>query len=204
MKILAFSDLHASITSFKKLKAKIKKHKPDYLFCLGDFTIFEQNVDEILAKINDFGLPTYLIHGNHESGPIVKKLCKKHDNITYAHLTPFKIGKYTVISHGGGGFYGQGEHLDRDKEFDKWVKKNKTKFKKPLILLTHAPPANTKLDLIDYLGDHVGCPSYTDFIDDYHPVLALSGHIHESFNQKQKRGKTTVANPGPDGTLYTL
>lgn len=204
MKILAFTDIHASITSYKKLRTKVRKNKPDYLFCLGDFTIFEQNVDEILDKINDLNVPTYLLHGNHETGPVVKKLCKKHNNIAYIHKTLTKLGKYTIVAHGGGGFYGQGEHLDRDDDFDKWIKRQKKKLKKPLILLTHAPAANTKLDYIDYLEAHVGCPSYRDFIDTHKPALALSGHIHESFKVKYKHGTTTLSNPGPEGTIYTL
>jgi len=204
MKVLAFTDLHASVTNFKKLRAKIKKTKPDALLCCGDFTIFEQNMEEILEKINDFGVPCYLIHGNHESGPIVKRLCKYLDHLTYVHLTPVVLGKHTIVAHGGGGFYGQGEHLDRDEEFDKWVKRNKRKIKHPLIFLSHAPPAFTKLDFIDYLEEHVGCPSYTDFIEEFEPLLALSGHIHESFNMKQKKGKTLIANPGPEGTIYHL
>jgi Icc-related predicted phosphoesterase len=117
MKILAFTDLHAGVTAYKKIVDKIKKEKPDYVFCLGDFTIFEQNIDPVLRKINELKKPVYLIHGNHETDVIVKKLCKRYSNVKFVHRTLNKLGDYTLIAHGGGGFYGQGK-LAGDKDFD--------------------------------------------------------------------------------------
>lgn len=201
MKILAFTDLHASVTSYKKIQAKIKKEKPDAIFCLGDFTIFEQNIEAVLRKINDLGKTIYLIHGNHEMEQIVKKLAKNNPHIKFIHKQILKLGEYTIIAHGGGGFYGQGK-LAGDKEFDNFVKDKK--FTGKTILLTHAPPGHTKLDYIDWLDDHVGCASYKKFIDKHKPILALSGHIHESFYVKQKIGKTLVCNPGPEGMVFQI
>jgi len=204
MKILAFSDLHASVTEYKRLQAKVKKHKPDYIFCLGDFTIFEQNIEAVLRKISQLKKPTLVIHGNHETDIIVKRLCKDYDNLTFAHKKIIKLGDHTFVVHGGGGFYGQGKHLKGDKDFDTFVKANKVKFKGKLILLTHAPPAFTKLDYLDWIGDHVGCTSYNKFIKKYQPQLALSGHLHENFGVKQKIGKTLVCNVGPEGRIFTV
>jgi len=203
MKILAFTDLHASITALKKIEVKIKKYKPDAIICCGDFTIFEQNIDAVLRKLDAFGLPVYLIHGNHEMDVIVKKLCAKTKNIQFVHNKIFPLGDYTVVAHGGGGFYGRGK-LAGDKEFEEFIKKNKDKITDKLILLTHAPPGGSALDYLDWMDDHVGCKSYMDFIKEHKPILALSGHIHETFGVVQKLGKTTLCNPGPDGRIITL
>ncbi len=201
MKILAFADMHSSITSLKRIEAKIKTNKPDYIICLGDFTIFEQNIDAVMKRINDFGIPTFIIHGNHETDIIVQKLCKRFPNLTFAHKKIIPIGDYILVGHGGGGFYGQGR-LEEDEDFNEFVKKQK--FDKKIIFITHAPPAHTKADYIPYLQDHVGCPSYERFIKKQQPVLALSGHIHETFGKIDKKGKTVIANPGPDGRLFIL
>ncbi len=203
MKILAFTDLHASVGAYKKLLAKIKKHKPDHIFCLGDFTIFEQNIEAVLRKISELKKPVILIHGNHEMDLIVKRLCQRHRNITFAHKKIITLGPYTIVAHGGGGFYGQGK-VAGDKDFDRFIKENKAKLKGKIILLTHAPPAYTKLDYLDWLDDYVGCASYGKFIKEFKPVLALSGHLHENFYVKEKKGKTLVCNPGPEGTIFTL
>lgn len=203
MKILAFTDLHAGVTAYKKIQEKIRKEKPDYVFCLGDFTIFEQNIEAVIRKIAELKKPVYIIHGNHETDVVVKKLCKRYPNMHFVHRTLTKLGDYTLVAHGGGGFYGQGK-LAGDKDFDKFVKENKTKLGGKLILITHAPPANTKLDYLDWLDDHAGCSSYTAFIKQYKPALALSGHLHENFGVKQRIGKTLICDPGPEGTVFTL
>lgn len=204
MRILAFTDLHAGITAYKKLLLKVKKFNPDLLICTGDFTIFEQNIEPVLGKIAELGKPVLLIHGNHESDAIVAKIAKRHPNIAFIHNKFHKIGEYTFIGHGGGGFYGQGDNLEGDEEFEELIRQNKRKLKGKLVLLTHAPPARTKLDYIDWIGDHVGCTSYTDFINKYNPLLALSGHLHENFCVKEKYGKTVLLNPGPEGMIIEL
>jgi len=63
-----------------------------------------------------------------------------------------------------------------------------------LILVIHNPPKDTKLDVITN-GAHVGSPLIRDFIEKYKPLLAVSGHIHESA-AIDKIGGTTLINPG--------
>ncbi len=202
MKILAFTDLHAGITSFKRIQQKVKKEKPDYIFCLGDFTVFEQNINGVMKKLSELG-KVYLIHGNHEDEALVKKLCKKYPNLKFIHKNVLQIPGYTIVAHGGGGFYGQGK-LRRDKDFEQFVRENKKKIKGKIILLTHAPPGYTKLDYLAWLDDHAGCASYGEFVRQYKPILALSGHLHENFGVRQKLGKTLLCNPGPEGMVFTL
>jgi Icc-related predicted phosphoesterase len=66
---------------------------------------------------------------------------------------------------------------------------------KPLILVTHQPPALTDCDLTSD-GRHVGSHSIREFILDVQPVICFSGHIHES-RGIGTIGKTVVVNPGP-------
>lgn len=203
MKVLAFTDLHSSKSALKKIKQKIKKHKPDFILCAGDSTYFGDDLDKALKDINSLSAPVMILPGNppHETSKDVRKHCKKYSNITYAHKKILKLGEYTLVGHGGGGFYGP-EELDTD--FEKFIKKNKAKLKGDIILLTHAPPYKTKLDYLDWFEEHVGCISYKKFIKEYKPVLAISGHIHETFGQKQKIGKTLIYNTGPQGRVFEL
>lgn len=198
MKLIAFTDIHASQPSFKKLEASIRKHKPDYVLCAGDFTVFEQNIDATMKRINKLG-KVYLIHGNHETESLARKLCAQHKNITYAHKKILKLGTYHLVSHGGGGF------AHKDKHFETWIRKKAPQLKnKKLIFMTHAPPYGTNLDYIDYLEDHVGCTSYTTFIKTHKPLIAISGHIHETFKAQDTIGKTRLSNPGPTGEVIKL
>ena len=203
MKIVAFNDLHGRPIALKKLAVLVKKNKPDAVLYLGDFTLFERHIETVLAGINAFGSPVYLIHGNHEDETIVRKLCKNYPNITFIHKRIVTIGDVQLVAFGGGGFYGHGK-LKRDTEFDAWILKNNHKLGKRTLLLTHGPPAHTVLDHIDYMDEHVGCPSFTAYIKKYKPLLALSGHIHESFGREQHIGPTKVCNVGPSGKVFNI
>ena len=70
---------------------------------------------------------------------------------------------------------------------------------KKTIYVIHAPPFNTKLDVIT-AGIHVGSKSIRKFIEKEQPFLALHGHIHESPQMsgswKDKIGKTVCINVG--------
>ena len=70
---------------------------------------------------------------------------------------------------------------------------------KKTVYVIHAPPFNTKLDMIT-TGAHVGSKSIRKFIEKEQPLLALHGHIHESPQMSgswhDKIGKTTCINVG--------
>jgi Icc-related predicted phosphoesterase len=63
-----------------------------------------------------------------------------------------------------------------------------------LVIIAHNPPKDTKLDMITN-GMHVGSPLIRAFIEKYQPLLAVSGHIHESA-AIDSIGATTLVNPG--------
>ncbi len=78
---------------------------------------------------------------------------------------------------------------------------------KKTIYVVHAPPFNTKLDIIT-TGEHVGSKSVRKFIEREQPFLTLHGHIHESPKMsgawKDKIGSTICINVGssyPDNKL---
>ena len=203
MKILAFTDLHGSLSSYRAIHTKVKKEKPDCIFCLGDFTIFHAGMDVMLKKISDLGLPTLVIHGNHEDESVVERLCGNFPNLLFVHGKVVELGGYKVVAHGGGGFCGRGRNA-RDAEFDAMIKAARKDLSGKIILITHAPPYGTKVDISAWLREHVGCASYADFIVKYKPVLALCGHLHENFGVKEKKGKTLIVNPGPEGVVFKI
>ncbi len=66
---------------------------------------------------------------------------------------------------------------------------------KKLVLLSHQPACMTDVD-IAHNSRHVGSQSIRNFIEHYQPVLAVSGHIHESIGT-DSIGTTRLVNPGP-------
>ncbi|MBL7055824.1 metallophosphoesterase [Candidatus Woesearchaeota archaeon] len=200
MKLLAFTDLHLSSIAFSKLRSKIKKHNPDLLVCAGDISIFEEGLDQMLDKLNKLKKKVILINGNHEEDNVMKKLCKKHKNLFFIHKKSHIEENILFLGYGGGGFSMiDKEFYNTGEKFSKIIKKNKDK---KTILITHAPPYGTKLDLI--IGEHCGNKTFLKFIKKNKINLHLCGHLHENFGKKDKIGKTKTINPGPYGEIIII
>lgn len=177
MRILAFVDLHGSIKELKKIKQKAKQ--ADIIVCAGDLTIFGTDQDILTAELDSTGKKVLMIHGNHESEEETKALCTIFENLEFIHNKAYNFKEYTFIGWGGGGF------SLVDKEFEKFTNKIKKKIKnKKVILVTHAPPYNTKTDYI--YKQHSGNKSIRKFIEEMQPKLAICGHLHETRGKKDK------------------
>lgn len=193
MKLLCFSDIHGSTAALNAVKKKAKK--ADLLVCAGDFTVFEEGMEMVLQKLNEMGKKVLLIPGNHEDPKLLRQVCKLFDNIIYIHKKTYTKDSYFFIGHGGGGF------SPVDKEFESWSKKIRIPKGKKAIFVTHAPPYNTKLD---FIWEHRGNKSYRKFIAKRQPILAVSGHFHETQGKEDKIKKTRLINPGPKGKIVQI
>ncbi len=184
MKILAFVDTHGNKTAIKRI-TKLSK-KADLIICAGDLTNFGADLNKLLKELNKTNKTLLIIHGNHE---LPKQFKKTPKNIKFIHNQLLIINKYAFFGYGGGGF-----ELE-DKALEKLIPKIKNKIKnKILIFVTHQPPYNTKLDLIN--RQHTGSKSILKFIKILKPKLNICGHLHENISKKDKINKTFIVNPG--------
>ncbi|MBW3014700.1 metallophosphoesterase family protein [Candidatus Woesearchaeota archaeon] len=210
MKILAFVDLHSrhgspeyvdfyqSMKYIKNLKEQVKKHKPDVIVCAGDVSLFENHIDELLKRISSIGKKILVIPGNHETGSVIRKICSHHESLTYIDKKAVKMGDYVFLGFSGEGF------LRRDTEMERFIKTIKPKIKgKKVVLVTHAPPYNTKLDKIG--REHCGNRTISNFIKaNKNIVLEICGHIHENAGKKDKLNNAILINPGPKGKIIEI
>jgi len=196
MKILAFTDIHSDKNYIATIKKKSKRHNPDILICSGDLTYFGLKLNLILKLLNSIKKPILLIPGNHDDHEETQTLCSKYSNLIYLHKKVYDIGEYRFLGYGGLGF------SRNTKDLEKFVSKKKMKNKKH-ILIFHQPPYGTKLDETSFL-EHVGNKSVTKVIKLVKPLLALSGHIHETFNKKDKLGNSLLINPGQRGRIIVI
>jgi len=194
MIILSFTDIHAQGEDVEIIRKKAKK--ADLVICCGDFTVFTHDLNNMIKFMDGLGKKVLLIHGNHEDSGEIAKLCEKSKNLIFIHKKQVEIDGINFIGFGGGGF------TYTNPGFDEWNKKLNLKGKK-VVFVTHQPPHNTKLDFLEWCG-HVGSKTFKKFIDTAQPKLALSGHIHETFNVRDKVKKTVLLNPGPDGTYINI
>ncbi|MGM5481388.1 MAG: metallophosphoesterase family protein [Nanobdellota archaeon] len=197
MKALVFGDTHGDIFMLEILKRKAEQ--ADVVFCLGDLTIFGEDLELMLAILNEFPVPVYLIHGNHEIEEEMEAAVKEYENLTYIHKQLTPLNEYELIGYGGDGF------SRKDKMFEELAqefKSNMTSAHKTIILL-HGPPADTNLD-IPFENHHSGSESYRQFLEETTPLAAFVGHIHECEGEFDMIGETIIHNPGPEGTLINL
>jgi len=196
MRLLVFTDPHGHASIFEMLRKKI--FHADAACCVGDFTIFGQDIQRLLGEMDSWGKPVILIHGNHENPEEVRRLCKGLKNVHFIHKSYFVIDDVGFIGYGGDGFSSE----DPAAEVHVKAAANLLKEKK-LVVLFHQPPFGTKLDLLPFFG-HAGNESYTKALLDVQPVFAFSGHLHETFGKKDKIGETKIMNPGPLGVFVRL
>jgi len=203
MKVLFFVDTHGSSSKLRKIIEKAKD--VDLLVCGGDFTIFEDNMRKILFELNSIKKPILIIHGNHETASSVKDECEQLENLYFIHKTYYITNNLIFYGYGGGGFSTRDEKFTHDsedfvKELNNLSSKNNKKYE--LVLITHGPAYGTNTDYL--FDEHVGNKSIRDFIIKHSPILAMSGHIHETAGTEDKLHKTRVINPGWDGMIIDL
>jgi hypothetical protein len=205
MHIIAFGDIHMAASACRKIP---DIHQADLILLTGDLTNFgslreaQQVLDEImginpnvLAQLGNLDRPEingFLDHlgiNLHGHGRLIQgRLCIV--GIGGSNPTPF--GTPTEFSeeellHIGTEAYQQG--LDAIAMIE-----NGGGSKVPVLLVSHAPPVNTRVDRI-FNGRHVGSAAIRRIIETYQPDLCVTGHIHEA-KGSDMIGPTTVLNPG--------
>lgn len=201
MNILAFVDIHGSVKALEKVEEKAKD--ADILVCAGDMSMFEQGLDILLGRLNNTGKTVLMIHGNHETPEVLKRVCERFDKIVFIHKKTYIKDDTMFIGYGGGGFSLADERFERFAEgVTKDIKKDK-KGKKNLkiVLVTHAPPYGTKLDFLD---EYSGNKSIRSFVEKVKPKLVICGHFHEHRGEFDYIGETEVINPGPYGRMVKI
>jgi uncharacterized protein len=200
MKILAFTDIHGSEISIKRISQKIKSERPDLLVCAGDISIFEHGIVGILKKLNRLGKKIIMVHGNHEDEESFPKYVKPLKNLIYIHGASHLEKDVLFVGYGGDGFSVIDRKFEKiSKSLEKVIKSNESR---KVVLLCHAPPYNTKLDKL--VEGHCGNKSIRNFIEKCRIDLMLCGHLHENFGREDWIKKTRLVNPGPFGKIIKI
>ncbi len=201
IKILAGTDFHGFKPAFEALAQKAENIGVNIVILCGDITNFgtEQQAISLLSPLSRLRVPVLFVPGNCDP-PSLTSI--NLDNIRCIHGSGLIHVNFAFIGVGGspktpfntflemseGEIY---ETLQRSlKDLDDRINNY---FQK--ILVSHAPPKNTKLDTTS-LGGHVGSISVRRFIEEYKPALTLCGHIHEA-KGVDSIGETLIVNPGP-------
>ncbi len=194
MKILVMGDIHGQC---QNIFTFLQKNKVDLIILTGDITHFgpPKLGEDILNEICIFNIPTLAIPGNCDQTYIYGEI--EGSNALNIHNKSVIIKNIGICGFGGSNITPFSTPLEFD-EVDIYIQleklMNEIKDQEIRILVTHAPPLNSKTDVLPS-GDHAGSESVRKIIDKYQPTLSLCGHIHES-RAIDKIGDTIVVNPG--------
>lgn len=188
MRFLVITDLHQNTDMIDRFNGIIREKGAEFVLFLGDVTDFgtgEQAAD-IISRIES---KVYVIPGNCDPLDLPEKI---RDVAVDMHGNAADIGRYRLVGLGGSNItiFHTAFELEEEALYD-GLKRNACE---GMILMTHAPSVGI-LDEIPS-GANVGSPAIKRIVDEYHPILALSGHIHEAIGCKVVDG-TTFVNPGP-------
>jgi uncharacterized protein len=195
MKVLLCSDIHDPKKDLVILKNKSKD--VDFVICSGDVTNWGTGLVSTLKEFNSWGKKIFLVHGNHEDELEVRRVCKSLENVVFFHNDIVDFNGFKLIGWGGGGFSLQ------DKSFERFVSSLVLTDFSRVILVTHAPPFETCLDEIQK-GVFVGNDSIKRFVVKNKPLVAVSGHIHETSGLVCNLDGVLLVNPGPEGVIVEL
>lgn len=196
MKILLFSDIHGDLRAIERVIAQ----PADVYIVTGDLATFGRGLDRCAQALKPLGERLWVLPGNHETHDDTREMCSRYGFIDfhrqvrtlesakgpthwaglgYSNITPFKTpGEYTE------------EEIGKAlATFDGL---------RPLYLVVHFPPANTKLD--EYApSKHAGSPTLREWVLREKPAYLFCGHIHETAGLAERLGATQCFNVGKHG-----
>lgn len=188
MKFLVISDLHQKRSAIEWINDEISKNNAEFVLFLGDVTDFGTG-EEAADIISSIKSKVYVIPGNCDPRDLPQKI----DGVaTDMHGKSINLNGYRLVGLGGSNItiFNTTFELNEDELYNGLDPISS----EGMILMTHAPSYGI-LDRIPS-GLNVGSPAIRRIIDKYHPILALSGHIHEDIGVVELNG-TIFCNPGP-------
>lgn len=179
MRLFVCSDIHMAVANLDRLLERAGQPINAVLFA-GDLTNWGTKADALAVLAHFQNKPVYTIPGNLDTPAVMEVL---EDQTELVHGRAAKLGDWTVVGFGGGSLNNPGEILFSEETILKSMEPLlKNCEGRKTLLLTHQPPAETKLDLVR--GEHVGSQAVRTLIEKYQPAFQFCGHIHESWDEE--------------------
>ncbi len=200
MKVVVTADFHGDVEAAKEVSEKAAEEDAEVIFVAGDLSDFNLDdpasvAEEILDVLTEHGHEVLAVPGNCDTPDVVRVL----DTSGYSvHLRVKHVGDYDVVGMGGSNPTPFDTPLEfEEKVFETRLSDLMNSASEPVILMTHAPPKDTKVDRIES-GDHVGSEAIRKIVEEYQPDFHFCAHIHEAAGEDEI-GKTRIINPGQAG-----
>jgi len=194
MRIVAFGDIHEHLHTIGKIEGVCDA---SLVIITGDLTT-RGGIEEargVIELVRQYNPNIYALAGNMDRREVESFLADEGISLHgRGYVVEEKIGIFGVGGSNPTPFHTPNE-LAED-EIAAFILQGYREVKDAAfkILISHAPPANTKVDRVAG-GRHAGSKAVREFIETYQPDLCLTGHIHEARGE-DLIGETPVINPG--------
>jgi len=197
MIVLGLSDIHGVVDPVRKLGKILKE--ADVVCLVGDITHFggKAEADRVIDAVARYAARVLAVSGNCDYPGVDARLDEKKINL---HGRVETIGGVAFLGLGGSlitPFNTPNEHTEDDVRRVLENAEHRIPGEKPLVVVSHEPPANTSCDRLSN-GMHVGSAALYSFIETHRPAACLTGHIHEAVGT-DRIGNTPIVNPGQLG-----
>ncbi len=196
-RLIVFSDIHNDARALERLMAQ----DADYYFAAGDLVSWGRSLDKMGEIMRPRGDRVYVLPGNHESEADIAAFCQRFGFVNF-HGAVLALPGVKVAGLG----YSSPTPFDTPGEYsEEEMAARLAKFAelKPLVMICHAPPLDTKLDRV-HEGLHAGSRAVREFIEKVQPAHFFCGHIHEAEGVVEQIGSTRAMNVGKKGCLLEL
>ena len=181
----------------RQVAFKAEKIYADVIVVSGDITHFGsvQNAKELLLPLVKLQLPIFFVPGNCDP-PSLAEINLKNARCIHGSCETYNNLMFAGVGGGPISPFGTPFEMTEDEIMNVLNQSSKRCQPKPwLILVSHTPPKDTKLDAA-FSGEHVGSSSVRQYVEDKQPSVAFCGHIHEA-RGIDRIGNTVIVNPGP-------
>lgn len=180
LKILGFADFHGSISSGKRASHVVSAERPNLVVVAGDLANRDLQVaTHILEQLSESGTRVVFVPGNMDDPRLAN--WRSTERIVCLHGRSAVYDTVLFVGLGGA----VRSPFEAPFEFDEVEAAEilsqlvRTDSSQTLVLVSHCPPKNTRLDLAAGVK-HVGSESVRQFIEERKPSVVITGHIHEA------------------------
>ncbi len=197
LRVLILSDFHGRRESFSETLGIFKRSRSELMVICGDITHFgsAKQAQSLLSPITRSNIPILYVPGNCDLFSLLEAKIEGAQNI---HGSCVRIDNFVFIGVGGSpsGSLNTPRGSPED-EITALLNRGLAKCpsSERLIVVSHSPPFNTKLDLA-FNGEHIGSVGVRLFVEEKRPLAVFCGHVHEARGIDDIDG-TVVLNPGP-------
>jgi Icc-related predicted phosphoesterase len=197
MKIMAFSDLHASARAAQALVEAAEE--ADLVIGAGDFCNARRGLDAALALLDGISAPIVAVPGNAESAEELRAAAGP--GMTVLHGSGCEIAGLRLFGLGGAvpetPFGDWSWDLSEDEAAALLEGCGKVD-----IMICHSPPKGIA-DMTSQ-GVSVGSVAVRAAIRRVQPQLVFCGHIHDSWGETGRIGAAQVTNLGPVPNWFAI